>query len=225
MTRKKTGPLTEKSCPADKVRNLQKILRLNSILNSTLELDRLLAVIMKTSAEVMRTEVASLLLIDEETKELVFRVALGGKGSALEERFRVKMGEGIAGTVAKNGKPLVINNAQRDPRFAKRFDASTGFITRAILCVPLQAKGKVIGVLQAINPLRREGFCLSDLDLFETFAHQAAIAIENAKLHTEIVRQEIGAHMANALRPRQTLEPSRQSLPGTAEEEKRMRFT
>jgi len=182
--------LTTKRCPADKVRNLQKILALNSILNSTLELDPLLAIIMKTSAEVMKAEVASLLLIDSATKELVFRVALGGKGSALEEKFRVKMGEGIAGSVAKTGKPLVVNDVRNDPRFAKRFDRSTGFITKAILCVPLKAKNKIIGVLQAINPVGRKGFCSSDLDLFETFAHQAAVAIENAKLHAEMVRQE-----------------------------------
>lgn len=185
---KKTAP--EKSCPGDKVRNLQKVLSLNSVLNSTLELGQLLTLIMKTAGEVMRAEVASLLLIDEVSHDLVFRVALGGKGSELEEKFRVKMGEGIAGTVAKTGKPLVINDAQNDPRFAKRFDASTGFITKAILCVPLTVKDRIIGVLQAINPLRREGFCQSDLELFETFAHQAAIAIENAKLHAEIVKQE-----------------------------------
>lgn len=190
MKRKKSLFQKGKNSPADKIRNLQKVLSLNSVLNSTLELNQLLAVIMETSAEVMRTEVASLLLIDEASNELVFRVALGGKGSELEEKFRVKMGEGIAGTVAKTGKPLVINDARNDPRFAKRFDDSTGFVTRAILCVPMKAKGKIIGVLQAINPLHRNGFFLSDLDLFETFAHQAALAIENAKLHTEIVRQE-----------------------------------
>lgn len=190
MKPKKSSLKKEKSCPADKIRNLQKVLSLNSVLNSTLELNQLLTVIMKTSAEVMRAEVASLLLIDELSTDLVFRVALGNIGSDLEEKFRVKMGEGIAGTVAATGKPLVINDPQKDPRFAKRFDASTGFVTRAILCVPMKAKDKIIGVLQAINPLRRKGFCLTDLDLFETFAHQAAVAIENAKLHTEIVKQE-----------------------------------
>lgn len=190
-TKKRTQkPVQQRDCPADKIRNLQRVLALNSILNSTLKLDELLTLIMKTSAEVMHAEVASLLLIDEASQELVFRVALGGKGCELEEKFRVKMGEGIAGTVAETGRPLVINDAQNDPRFAKRFDSSTGFTTQAILCVPLRAKNRVIGVLQAINPLRRKGFCISDLDLFETFAHQAAIAIENAKLHSELVKQE-----------------------------------
>lgn len=190
MKKAKKTSSQEKNCPSDKIQNLQKILALNSILNSTLQLNELLTLIMKTSAEVMHAEVASLLLIDKVSNDLVFRVALGGKGSDLEEKFRVKMGEGIAGTVAKTGKPLVINDVKNDPRFAKRFDHSTGFITKAILCVPLKARNKVIGVLQAINPMRGQGFCESDLDLFETFAHQAAIAIENAKLHSEVVKQE-----------------------------------
>ena len=172
------------------VANLRKVLALTSVLNSTLKLNELLALIMKTSSEVMRSEVASLLLIDEVSNELVFRVALGGKGAELEEKFRVKMGEGIAGSVAASGKPEIVNDPHKDPRFAKRFDDSTGFVTSAILCVPMKARGKVIGVLQAINPLRRKGFNGEDLELFETFADQAAIAIENARLHGEIVKQE-----------------------------------
>jgi sigma-B regulation protein RsbU (phosphoserine phosphatase) len=177
--------------PADcTIANLRKVLALTSILNSTLQLNELLALIMKTSAEVMRSEVASLLLIDEASRELVFRVALGGKGADLEEKFRVKMGEGIAGSVAASGKPEIVNDPHRDPRFAKRFDDSTGFVTRAILCVPMSARGKVIGVLQAINPLERGGFSTDDLELFATFADQAALAIENARLHGETVKQE-----------------------------------
>jgi sigma-B regulation protein RsbU (phosphoserine phosphatase) len=172
------------------VENLRKVLALTKVLNSTLQLNELLSLIMKTSAEVMRSEVASLLMIDEVSNELVFRVALGGKGAELEEKFRVKMGEGIAGAVAASGKPEIVNDPHHDPRFAKRFDDSTGFVTRAILCVPMKAKGKVIGVLQAINPLLRAGFKQEDLELFETFADQAAIAIENAQLHSEIVKQE-----------------------------------
>ncbi|MBI4711549.1 MAG: hypothetical protein HY767_03695, partial [Candidatus Omnitrophica bacterium] len=75
------------------VANLRKVLALTSVLKSTLQLNELLALIMKTSSEVMRSEVASLLLIDEVSHDLVFRVALGGKGAELEEKFRVKMGE------------------------------------------------------------------------------------------------------------------------------------
>ena len=181
----------DENIPEDRtVANLRKVLALTSVLNSTLKLNELLGLIMKTSSEVMRSEVASLLLIDEASNELVFRVALGGKGAELEEKFRVKMGEGIAGSVAASGKPEIVNDPQKDPRFAKRFDNSTGFVTKAILCVPMKARDKVIGVLQAINPLGREKFSREDMELFETFADQAALAIENARLHGEIVKQE-----------------------------------
>lgn len=172
------------------VANLKKVLALNARLNSTLEIGGLLEVIMQTSAEVMHTETASLLLIDSENQDLVFQVALGEKGGALKEKFRVKMGEGIAGTVAQTGKSLRVNDVSQDTRFAKRFDNSTGFVTKAILCVPMHARGKIIGVLQAINPVESRPFTTEDQFLFETFADQAAIAVENARMHSEILKQE-----------------------------------
>jgi len=170
--------------------NLRKVLALNSKINSTLNLDELLTIIMTTAAEVMETEVASLLLLDEATGELVFRVALGDKGSELTEKFRVKVGEGIAGEVAQTGKSLIANDTKEDKRFARRFDQKTGFKTKAIACVPLNAKNKMIGVVQAINPVDGRGFEENDIELFEHFANQAAIALENAKLHALLVKQE-----------------------------------
>ncbi len=169
---------------------LQKILAVTAQINSTLELDKLLGVIMNTAAEVMNTEAASLMLLDSEGKVLIFHVALGCKASQLKENFTVKMGEGIAGSVAETGRSVVVNNVRTDPRFAKRFDDSTGFKTEAILCVPLHAKGKIIGVLEAINPHGRKEFSQEDLELFQIFADQAAIAVENARLHSEVVSQE-----------------------------------
>ena len=172
------------------VENLRKVLELNSIINSTLNLEELLGILMKTAEQVMNSQVASLMLVDEKSHDLIFKVALGEKGGELKEKFRIRMGEGIAGSVAESGNSLIVNDVQNDARFAKRFDDSTGFQTKAILCVPMKAKGKVIGVLQAINPVGRDTFSANDQALFETFADQAAIAIENAQLHGEIVKQE-----------------------------------
>lgn len=171
-------------------RNLRKILAVNAKLNSTLDLDPLLDIIMTTAAEVILAKAASLLLIDKAANELVFKVALGSKGGDLKENFRIQMGEGIAGTVAQTGKSLIVNAPRKDKRFAQRFDAGTGFQTQAILCVPLHAKGKRIGVLEAINPVGRTNFTQDDLKLFEIFADQAATAIDNARLHGEIIKQE-----------------------------------
>ena len=178
----------EKFC--EKIQAAKKVLSLNNVLNSTLNLDELLGIIMTTSADVMRAEVASLMLIDKSSNELVFRVALGEKGSHLTEKLRIKMGEGIAGSVAKSGKSIIVNNTKKDKRFAKRFDKSTGFSSKAIICVPMKVKGKIIGVLEAINPIGRKGFLKKDIHLFEVFANQAATAVENAKLHGELVHQE-----------------------------------
>ncbi len=172
------------------VHHLQKVLAVNARLNSTLEIGELLTVIMNTAAKVMSAKVASLMLLDETRQELIFKIALGSKGNDLVEKFRVKLGEGIAGSVALSGKPLIVNEARKDRRFAKRFDQATGFLTKALICVPMRAKGKLIGVLEAINPIGRAKFLSGDLKLFEIFADQAALAIENARLHAETVKQE-----------------------------------
>ncbi len=162
-----------------------------SKINSTLDLNELLGIIMTTAAEVVQAKAASLMLLDEGLQELVFKVALGSKGSVLKEKFRVKLGEGIAGWVAQKGESLIINDTKSDKRFAVRFDEATGFQSKAIIGVPMKAKGKIIGVLEAINPLGRDIFSRDDLALFETFADQAAISVENARLHEALVKQEL----------------------------------
>lgn len=179
-----------RSSDKTRARNLEKVLALNAQVNSTLDIEELLGIIMNTAAEVMNTQAASLMLIDPSGKELIFKVALGCKANKLKESFRVKIGEGIAGTVAKTRKALVVNDTYKDKRFAKRFDQSTGFTTQAILCVPMHAKGKIIGILEAINPKGRREFDGNDLVLFQAFADQAAIAVENARIHGELLQQE-----------------------------------
>ncbi len=173
-----------------KIQNLEKVLALNAKINSTLNLEELLGVIMNTAAEVVNTHAASLMLLDPSGNHLVFKVALGCKANTLKENFQVDVGEGIAGTVAKTRKALIVNNTQKDKRFAKRFDQSTGFKSQAILCVPMHVKGKIIGILEAINPKGRKEFDADDLSLFQAFADQAALAVENARMHGEMLRQE-----------------------------------
>lgn len=172
------------------VENYRKVLGVNSKINSTLNLDELLGILMTTASEVMQSDVASLMLVDEAAQELVFKVALGDKGKELTEKFRLKMGEGIGGYVAQTGEPVIVNDTEKDERFAKRFDNATGFKTKAIICVPMKSRDKVIGILQAINPVDKDAFTASDLELFEIFAAQATLSVENAKLHTTLMAQE-----------------------------------
>lgn len=165
---------------ASREEQFKTLTRLSAILNSTLDPREVKKRAMESATELMKTEVGSLLLVDEKTNELYFEVALGEKGSKIKE-IRLKMGEGIAGWVALNGEPLVLQDVQKDPRFAKKADDKSSFVTKSMICVPVKIKEHVIGVLQAINKLEGE-FRQEDLEMFQMLANQVAIAIENARL-------------------------------------------
>lgn len=172
-----------------KSEKLELLLDANKVLTSTLDLDRLLKVIMGQAKRVVNAEASSLMLLDEAKKELFFDVTVGGKGEKLRQ-IRLKLGEGIGGWVAKEGKPLMITDARKDPRFFVKADEVTKFKTKSILCVPLRIKERIIGVMEAINEVGRGYFVDEDRKIFEAFASQAAIAIENARLFQNLKREK-----------------------------------
>ncbi|MFB0525986.1 MAG: ATP-binding protein [bacterium] len=172
-----------------KSEKLALLLDANRVLTSTLDLDRLLKVIMGQAKRVVNAEASSLMLLDEAKKELFFDVTVGGKGEKLRQ-IRLKLGEGIGGWVAKEGKPLMVTDARKDPRFFVKADEVTKFKTKSILCVPLRIKERIIGVTEAINQVGRGYFIDEDREIFEAFASQAAIAIENARLFQNIKREK-----------------------------------
>jgi putative nucleotidyltransferase with HDIG domain len=92
----------------------------------------------------------------------------------------------VAGWVAREGKPVLIPDAQKDPRFFKKADQKTEFKTRSIIAVPLKTKSKLIGVAEVLNKKGSEPFSAEDLDMLEALSNQAAVAIENAKLYTSL---------------------------------------
>jgi diguanylate cyclase (GGDEF)-like protein len=148
--------------------------------NSILEPRKIIELIMAKVQELIPSEAWSILMLDEEKQELTFELALGEKGKDVAV-FRVKVGEGIAGWVAQTGEPTIVNDTSKDPRFARRFDASTQFQTKSVLCAPLISRGRTIGVVQVIN---KQGgkFTQADLELLLTLVEPCAIAIENAIL-------------------------------------------
>jgi diguanylate cyclase (GGDEF)-like protein len=148
--------------------------------NSILEPRKVIEVIMGRVQQLIPSEAWSMLMVDEERQELTFELALGEKGKDLSA-FRVKIGEGIAGWVAQTGKPTIVNDVARDPRFARRFDSETQFKTRSMLCAPLISRGRIIGVVQVINRLGGQ-FTKADLEMLLTLVDPCAIAIENAIL-------------------------------------------
>jgi sigma-B regulation protein RsbU (phosphoserine phosphatase) len=181
-----------------RVDNLSKLVDINGVINSTLDINKLLTIIMEIIKDIMEAEASTLLLFDEPANELVFKVALSEVGDELAEKYRMKIGQGIAGWVAETLKPVYLNNAYDDPRFDPDFDKRTGFRTKSIICTPLLHKGKFLGVIQAINPISRPSFTADDMGLFNAFANQAALAVQNAiyfqnALHEERLKIEIAA--------------------------------
>ncbi len=192
----------------EQVGHLSSLIEVSHVINSTLELTSLLTIIMDIAKSVMHCEASSLMLIDEATNELVFKVALGEKGETVE-KFRLKMGQGIAGWVAQHEESALVADASKDERFFHDIDAKSGFQTRSVLCVPLKVKEHTIGVLEAFNPTDRPTFNEADLGLFEAFASQAAVAVENARMHERIVLQrtveqelEIASQIQRSFLPR-----------------------
>ncbi|MBI5561800.1 MAG: GAF domain-containing protein [Deltaproteobacteria bacterium] len=168
----------------ERVRQMRTLHEVGSLLISTLDQAVVRHRAMEAITKLMKAETGSLLLIDRKTDELYFEVALGDKGDILKE-IRLKMGEGIAGWVAVNGKPVNIHDVTRDRRFQGRFDKKSKFQTRNMVCVPVEIKGSRIGVLQAINKIGGV-FEEEDVRLFQLFANQVAIALDNARLYEEI---------------------------------------
>jgi diguanylate cyclase (GGDEF)-like protein len=129
----------------------------------------------------------SILLVDGDANELVFTVVVGKAAEALTGR-RVPVGEGIAGWVARHGKPAIVDMAQSDPRFSERFDAISGFVTESIVAVPLLAGGKVFGVIELLNRLDGKAFSAFDMRVLSTISDFAAIAIEKSYYLAEAKR-------------------------------------
>ena len=187
---KETSSIQQTESLEKQVENLSKLVEINGIINSTLNINRLLSIIMEMIKDIMAAETSSLLLYDEQSMELVFKVALGEAGEELKEKYRVKMGQGIAGWVAFHRKSLLVNDVYNDSRFDPMYDKSTGFTTRSILCAPLLFKGKLLGVIQAINPVKRDEFNDDDMNLFMVFSNQAALAVQNAIFFQKAIEDE-----------------------------------
>ena len=168
----------------ERVDRLALLSQLSQILNSTLERREVRKRAIEAATQLMKAETGSLLLIDEKKKELYFEVALGDKEDTIKT-ITLALGEGIAGWVAQKGKPLIVNHPDEDSRFYRGVDGKTKFTTRNIICVPVQVKKKVVGVLEAVNRRNGADFDEEDLALFTSLADQVAIALDNARLYQE----------------------------------------
>jgi DNA-binding response OmpR family regulator len=169
-----------------RVGQLTALHEVGQALVSTLDLDELLDVVLREASQVLKVNVTSIFLLDKETGELVFRSGTGADAS-IPGSLRLATGQGIAGWVAQHGEPLLVHDAQSDPRFSPAFDEMMGFVTRSILCVPLMVKGRVIGVVEALNK-PQPGFTEDDIAILRLLAASAAVCIDNTQLFEETHR-------------------------------------
>ncbi len=173
-----------------KVKRLSSLIEVNGLISSSLNLEQILENVMKISKKIMNADASSLMLIDEKTNELVYEVALGTVGEKLKQEFRLKLGQGIAGTVAQEGKPLLLEDSYTHPKFYRGHDKATGYRTKSMITVPLKVGERITGVAQVINKLDDGVFDKDDLELFIALCSLAAIAIENAKMHTSLMEKQ-----------------------------------
>ncbi len=159
-----------------------------TLINSTLNIAEVLDTIMKYANHVTNSAASTLMLLDEETGELVFSIPTGPKSDKLTD-IRIPAGEGIAGSVVASEQHLLIPDVSKDPRFYGKVDEKSGYETKSILCVPLMAKSKLIGVLEVINKTDGNPFTEEDAMLLNFFASQAAVAIENTRYYGELKRK------------------------------------
>ncbi len=155
-------------------------------INSTLNLDEVLEKIIARVTYCIEAELGSVMLMDEDKKEL-YIAAAAGLSDEIIKSVRTPIGEGISGWVAEKGEPLLVEDIEKDPRFGKK-KSNKKYSTKSLISTPLINRGRIIGVVNVNNKLNNQPFTKEDLVLLANIANQAAIAIENARLFSEAQR-------------------------------------
>jgi signal transduction histidine kinase len=163
------------------LRELHLLYQVGQALSANLNLESLLGEIERHVPEVMGAERCSIMLMDEATRELVLDIPPDHEGAERRE-FRIPLDRGIAGWVASNGIGQIVNDVEQDPRWFDGVSRDMDFVTRSLICAPMKASDRVVGVMQVLNKRTGEPFAEHDLRLLTTLAAQAAIAVDNARL-------------------------------------------
>jgi K+-sensing histidine kinase KdpD len=166
--------------------NLQRLIEASKIINSTLDLDKLLGLILDSAVKSIDADRGTLYLVDSIKKELWSKVL---QGDNMVE-IRLPIGKGLAGYVSETGETINIADTYADPRFNREIDKRTGYHTHNMLCMPMKNKdGKIIGVFQLLNK-KQGSFDSEDISFIDAFSAHASVAIENARLAQEMVQNE-----------------------------------
>lgn len=177
---------------ADKLKRLVKIA---TQLSETLNLEDLLQLIMTSAAELLEARSGSLLLLDEASHELVFRVA-----SAEPELVgqRMPADKGVAGQALQRGEPVVVSGDSGDAQVYREVDKAMGTATESLIAVPMMIGTKQLGVIEVMNK-RAGSFTEEDQELAVGLASLAAVAIENASMYASLADAVIEARMSYRL--------------------------
>jgi sigma-B regulation protein RsbU (phosphoserine phosphatase) len=164
------------------VRERELLYQVGMRISTSLDLEEVLNLILHSIRELVDYHAGGIFLVDRDTMQITRLTAIGYE-PAMEHRLELKFGEGIVGWVAKNVEPVIVGNVTKDERYL-----NARYATRSEIVVPLTIDDKIVGVLNLEND-RVDAFSDEDLYLLKTFGSQAAISIERAKLHREILEK------------------------------------
>ena len=171
---------------------IKALSKISKAIVSELYLEDILRLIVAVTARAMGSNICSLMLIDEKKNELVIR-ATQSISEEYNKKSPLKIGEGIAGKVAKENKPIAVRDIAKEKEYKYRNIAKREGLC-SLLCVPLAVKGKVIGVINCYTPEPHD-FTETEIDILTSIANQAAVAIENTELmvRTRVIQEELEA--------------------------------
>lgn len=166
------------------INELETLIEVGQIINTVLDMPQLLNLIMDMVIKVVEAERGFLMLKDAETGELEFKVARN-MDDAIKDKSLFTISSGITGRVVREGTPVLTTDAQSDERFSAQASVMDNKL-RSVMCVPMMIKKDVIGTIFVDNRMLSGAFTEKSLKLLSSFANQAAIAIENAKLYKNV---------------------------------------
>jgi len=169
---------------------ISALTKISKAISSDIYLEDILRLIVTVTAEMMDSNICSLMLIDEKKNELVIR-ATQSISEGYNKKPPLKIGEGVAGKVAKENKPMAIKDVTKEREY-KHKDLAKKEGLCSLLCVPLTTKGKIIGVINCYTS-RPHDFSETEINILTSVANQAAVAIENAELmvKSKVIQEEL----------------------------------
>ncbi len=167
---------------AREIDKLARLCQMGRELSSSTDTDELLARISRSIPKVCESETSSIILLDEERKDMYFKETTGSMGEIIK-RIRIPLDDkSIAGYCILNREAFIVNDVENDPRHYKKADQLSGFVTRSIVAAPIIWGDKIFGCMEAVNKCDDGLFDEKDLEYLTILAHQAAVALKNVYL-------------------------------------------